>query len=92
LDQTISQWGVQLTGHDFDLLDWEETLKAPFDPWVERVPEMFVLRWSEFDGLDVAEVRMRCRFGVRCQTLQSGTWLFRGNWTLSELPAMLWQK
>jgi hypothetical protein len=57
LNQTISKWGVHLTGHDFDLLDWEETLKAPFDPWVERVQEMFVLRWSEFDGLDVADVR-----------------------------------
>lgn len=59
LNQTISQWGVHLTGHDFDLPDWEEKLKAPYDPWVERVQEMFVLRSSEFDGLDVAEVRMR---------------------------------
>lgn len=50
---------MQLTGHNFDLLDWEETLKAPFDPWVERVQEMFVLRWSGFDGLDAAEVRTR---------------------------------
>lgn len=59
MNQTISQWGVHLTGHDFDLLDWEETLKAPFDPWVERLQEMFVLRWSGFDGLDTAEVRTR---------------------------------
>lgn len=59
LIQTISQWGVHLTGQDFDLLDWEEMLKAPFDPWVERVQEMFVLRWSEFDGLDLPEVRTR---------------------------------
>ena len=53
------QWGVHLTGHNFDLLDWEETLTAPFDPWVERVQEMFVLRWSGFDGLDAAEVHTR---------------------------------
>lgn len=59
MTQSISQWGVHLNGHDFDLLDWEETLKAPFDPWVVRVQEMFVLRWSEFDGLDVAEVSTR---------------------------------
>ncbi|TFW55798.1 hypothetical protein CT676_38490 [Bradyrhizobium sp. MOS001] len=59
MNQTISQWGIQLTGHHFDLLDWEETLKAPFDPWVERMQEIFVLRWSGFDDLDAAQVHAR---------------------------------
>lgn len=29
-------WGAHLLGHDFDLQDWGDALKPPFDPWVER--------------------------------------------------------
>ena len=35
-DATASKigWGVVLGGHAFDLEDWEEALKGPFDPWI----------------------------------------------------------
>jgi hypothetical protein len=45
------QWGVQLAGHSFDLLDWEAALKPPFGPYVELINDVYILRSSEFDGL-----------------------------------------
>jgi hypothetical protein len=57
--QPALRWGVHLTGHRFDLLDWEEALRLPFDPWVERVQDMYVLRWSGLDGLELSEVNTR---------------------------------
>jgi hypothetical protein len=50
------KWGVGLRGHGFDLKDWEESLRAPFDPWVERLNEEYVLRSSAFDGLASSDV------------------------------------
>jgi hypothetical protein len=60
-DQATTHWGVHLTGHQFDLADWEETLRAPFEPWVERSQEMYVLRWTGFDGLQTFEVHARAQ-------------------------------
>lgn len=47
----MSGWGVVIEGHQFDLLDWEEEMKAPFDPWVEKHGANFVLRTKVFDAL-----------------------------------------
>jgi hypothetical protein len=58
--KSVSQrgWGVELHGHPHDLADWEQALKLPFDPWVHRQEDEFVLRWSGFSGLQtVNEVR-----------------------------------
>jgi hypothetical protein len=54
-DEAATMWGVSLMGHGFDLKDWEEKLRAPFDPWVERLQEEYILRSSEFDGLESLE-------------------------------------
>ncbi len=54
-DKAATVWGVDLRGHVFDLKDWEENLRAPFDPWVERLQEEYVLHSSEFDGLESFE-------------------------------------
>lgn len=51
------KWGIKLEGHSFDLDDWANTLKKPFDPWIEQrhigndEPDEFVLHWSGFDNL-----------------------------------------
>ncbi len=45
------RWGVELIGHPFDLADWREVLKRPFDPWVSQTGEQFVLRSCTFDDL-----------------------------------------
>lgn len=58
-EQPASHWGMHLIGHPFDLADWEETLRSPFDPWVEHKNDMCVLRSSDFDGLQASEVRAR---------------------------------
>jgi hypothetical protein len=58
--KSVSQpgWGVELDGHPHDLADWEQALKLPFDPWVHRQEDEFVLRWSGFSGLQtINEVR-----------------------------------
>lgn len=34
-----SRWGVALEGHSFDLEDWEDDLKPPFDPTVIGLPD-----------------------------------------------------
>ena len=57
-------WLVQLTGHDFDLSYWERSLKAPFDPWCERIRRdesfVFALRSRTFAHAQSAnEVRER---------------------------------
>jgi hypothetical protein len=60
LNETLGQkgWGVHLIGHPFDLADWADTLKVPFDPWVERQDDQFFLRTAQFDPLaSAAEVR-----------------------------------
>jgi hypothetical protein len=53
--------GVGLRGHGFDLKDWEENFRAPFDPWIERLQEEYVLRSSTFDGLAA------CRTGQKTE-------------------------
>src|SRR4051812_49179956 len=47
-------WGVHILGHQFDLADWEAALRPPFDPWVDRNGDQFVLRWSGFDHFETA--------------------------------------
>jgi hypothetical protein len=59
--QATTHWGVHLTGHQFDLADWEEALMAPFEPWVERSQDLYVLRWTGFDGLQISEVHARAQ-------------------------------
>jgi hypothetical protein len=59
-----SRWLVQVTDHDFDLSHWERSLKPPFDPFCERIPNggqsVFVLRSQSFASARVAdEVRAR---------------------------------
>src|SRR5262249_31021321 len=55
-----SRWGVHLTGHPFDLSDWEAMLKLPYGPYVELINDMYILRSSQFDGLQQpSEVRER---------------------------------
>jgi hypothetical protein len=56
----VKTWGVELVGHHFDLEDWSDTLKRPFDPWVERHNDRYFLRTAQFDGAaDFSEVRDR---------------------------------
>ena len=47
-------WGIKLCGHDFDLQDWRETLREPFDPAVVQQGDEFILRVSEFQSGDSA--------------------------------------
>ncbi|MBC6983510.1 hypothetical protein [Caulobacter sp. 17J80-11] len=58
-------WGVRLVGHDFDLLDWQEELRQPFDPWVEVIEDqspLYVLRSSIFaSSADASEARARAK-------------------------------
>jgi hypothetical protein len=54
------QWGAVVRGHDYDLQDWREMLKPPFDPWVEVHGNDTVLRSASLDDLTSAsEVRDR---------------------------------
>src|ERR1700733_308070 len=54
------RWGAALHGHDFDLQDWREMLKPPFDPWVEVHGSETVLLSASLDDLTSAsEVRDR---------------------------------
>lgn len=48
----VRRWGVHLQGHAFDLADWEQSFKPPFDPWVERRGDDFYLRSAALDGLN----------------------------------------
>ena len=47
-------WGIKLCGHDFDLQDWRETLREPFDPAVVQQGDEFILCASEFQSCDSA--------------------------------------
>lgn len=54
------QWGALLSGHEFDLEDWLDTLKPGFDPWTERHGADTVLRSATFANLaNVGDVRTR---------------------------------
>ena len=57
-------WIVKLTGHPFDLAYLEQSLRAPFDPWCERIPQneewVLGLRSHSFEHLTSAdEVRQQ---------------------------------
>ncbi len=42
-------WGIVLGGHAFDLGDWQEALKQPFEPWVTETEDGLILRWNLLD-------------------------------------------
>lgn len=50
-DATASKigWGVELGGHAFDLEDWKEALKVPFDPWILETEGRLILRSIRLD-------------------------------------------
>jgi hypothetical protein len=48
-------WRIKLSGHVFDLEDWRDTLKEPFDPWVLHEGDDFILCASEFQSYNSAE-------------------------------------
>jgi hypothetical protein len=50
-----SVWGVKLSGHVFDLEDWRDALREPFDPSVLQEGDEYFLRASEFQSCDSAE-------------------------------------
>lgn len=51
------RWAIDLAGEAFDLEDWEQNLKPPFDPWVERSDKFTILHWAGFnDAESVDEV------------------------------------
>jgi hypothetical protein len=43
-------WGALLAGDAFDLDDWQDALKHPFDPWVTAAEARLILRSSRLDG------------------------------------------
>ena len=51
-----SSWGAIVKGDKFDLEDWADTLKPPFDPWIEIVGARTVLRSSSLDELTSGEL------------------------------------
>jgi len=54
------RWGAVVRGHDYDLQDWREMLKPPFDPWVEVHGSETVLLSASLDDLTSAsEVSFR---------------------------------
>ena len=58
LEVTVSKssWGAIVQGDKFDLEDWVDTLKPPFDPWIEIQGAHTVLRSSSFDELTSGEL------------------------------------
>ncbi len=54
-------WYARLQGNEVDLDDWRHSLKEPFDPVAEKLPNgETVLRSTDFDGLaSASEVRER---------------------------------
>ncbi len=49
------RWGLRLEGHPFDLADWQQHLRPPYDPSVGLIEKHVVLRWSGFEGFDAAD-------------------------------------
>jgi hypothetical protein len=43
-------WGILLGGDQFDLEDWQETLKPPFDPWITKTDDGLILRGPLLDS------------------------------------------
>ena len=54
---TIVGYGVHLLGHAYDLQDWAEELKEPFEPHVEVYGEKYVLRSTAFADLNIQAFR-----------------------------------
>lgn len=55
-------WGILLGGEPFDLVDWQDALRQPFDPWVTKTDDGLVLRSSLLDpaiSADEAYVRAK---------------------------------
>jgi hypothetical protein len=50
-----SVWGVKLSGHVFDLEDWRDAFREPFDPSVLHEGDEYFLRASDFQSCDSAE-------------------------------------
>lgn len=44
-------WAAIVEGDPLDVADWEDALKPPFDPWVEKYGTETILRSKIFDGL-----------------------------------------
>jgi hypothetical protein len=66
---TVEFWAVELSGDSSDLESWEESLREPFDPWVEfqHPPDggPRILRSKEFDNLtSYQEVNTRAQIMV----------------------------
>src|SRR5687768_13758901 len=60
-------WGAVLKGHQFDLSNWAQSLKAPFEPRVEIHGDNYVLRMSSLDSLPTpVEVRRVAEEEIRC--------------------------
>jgi hypothetical protein len=57
-------WIARITGHQFDLMDWERSLKAPFDPVCERMQHsgdtIWVVRSATLDRLETDSMSCRC--------------------------------
>ena len=51
-DDTASRigWGALLAGDAFDLDDWQDALKHPFDPWVTKAEARLILHSSRLNG------------------------------------------
>src|SRR5262249_10460355 len=49
------KWGAVLRGHDFDLADWRDALKSPYDPWVELHEPDTILCSASFDEMTSAD-------------------------------------
>ena len=52
----VPGWLVHLTGHGFDLNNWENSLRPPFDPWCDQISDsgnvIFGLRSKTFDDAE----------------------------------------
>jgi hypothetical protein len=55
-------WGAALGGHQFDLEDWRDALKPPFDPWVVQTERGAALCSKVLDvALSPTEVQDRSK-------------------------------
>jgi hypothetical protein len=49
-DKVRIGWGALLAGDAFDLDDWQDALKHPFDPWVTKAEARLILHSSRLNG------------------------------------------
>jgi len=79
------RWGIELRGHDFDVLDWLETLNRPFEPFVERREvqgDRVVLFSSQFESEVNADAVRGMADGI-VSSLNGAMTLMRGGDLLS---------